>query len=93
MFLFFSATLDCRVGDGKSESEIKLSGIFTKENCITAVKEQHPTANGATMQANCTSKCSCWAEFGMTAWMGSNYQSCMFIEDDIEDEHEHEEGR
>ena len=70
---------DCRGGDGISGTETSLSGTFTKENCIIAVREQYPTANGATMDANCPSKCRCFAEFGMTHWSGSSFQSCMFI--------------
>ena len=79
-FAFSAYKTDCRVGDGIGGTETRLSGEFTKENCIIAVREQYPTANGATMDANCPSKCRCWAEFGMKNWIGSSYQSCMFIE-------------
>ena len=30
------------------------------------------------MEAGCTDTCSCYAEFGMTDWSGSTWQSCMF---------------
>ena len=69
----------CKIGDGNGSSEEVLSGKYTKENCITAVREQHPTANGATMKENCPSTCACFAEFGMIGWKElSSYQSCMF---------------
>ena len=71
----------CKVGDGIGGNEIQLSGTYTIQECIEAVKEQHPTANGATMDANCPNKCRCWAEFGMTTWSGTTYQSCKFFED------------
>ena len=79
IFAFSGYTTDCRIGDGYGSSE-KWVGHYTKENCITAVREKYPTANGATMHANCPSTCGCWAEFGMKSWGGSSYQSCMFIE-------------
>ena len=69
--------LYCPLGDGIGGSEIHI-GTFTVEGCIAAVKEQYPSANGATMEAGCTDTCSCYAEFGMTDWSGSTWQSCMF---------------
>ena len=81
-FLAFSGThkRDCQLGDGISDREEQLSGTFNMENCIIAVREQHPTANGATTEAHCTNECQCWAKFGMESWSGSTYQSCLFIE-------------
>ena len=81
VFIAFSAVnFNCKIGDGNGHTEYKLSGSYTKEGCITAVKAQYPNANGATMDANCPSTCRCYAEIGMTGWSGSggtNYQSCM----------------
>ena len=77
---YFSVLVKCQIGDGVGDSDKQLSGKFTKENCIKAVKEQYPTANGATMDAVCPIECSCWAEFGMESWSGSSYTSCMFIQ-------------
>ena len=74
--LLFSA--NCPLGDGVGGYEIYIYGQFTVEGCIVAVKEQYPSANGATMEAGCTDTCSCYAEFGMTDWSGSTWQSCMF---------------
>ena len=74
--LLFSA--NCPLGDGVGGSETHVYGQFTVEGCIAAVKEQYPSANGATMEAGCTDTCGCWAEFGMTGWSGTYYQSCMF---------------
>ena len=75
IFIAFSA-YTCKIGDGNGHRELKLSGRYTKENCITAVREQHPTANGATMDAGF----KCYAEFEMTGWNSlSGYQSCMFF--------------
>ena len=79
--LFFSIlfSANCALGDGYGGSEAGLNGQFTFEGCIVAVKEQYPSANGATMYPpDCTYACSCWAEFGMTGWSGTSYQSCMF---------------
>merc|ERR1719412_1331421 len=70
----------CRIGDGVGVSEVQLKGTFSKENCILAVREQYPKANGATMDAVCPSECNCYAEFGMEYWSASKkYTSCKFI--------------
>ena len=74
--MLFSA--NCPLGDGVGGYETHIVGSFTVEGCINAVKEQYPSANGATMEAECPNSCSCWAEFGMTGWSGTSYQSCMF---------------
>ena len=71
----------CKVGDGKGGNETQLSGNYTIKECIAVVQEKHPTANGATMDANCPNKCKCWAEFGMKTWIGITYQSCKFIKE------------
>ena len=69
----------CKIGDGKGGHETRLSGIYTIDECIAAVQEQHPTANGATTEKDCPNKCNCWAEFGMKTWSGTIFQSCKFI--------------
>ena len=73
----------CKIGDGvggSDSSENQMSGTYTIQECINAVKEQHPTANGASMKNPCPNKCACWAEFKMQKWDGyySDYQSCLF---------------
>ena len=73
----------CKIGDGKgSGNSEKLIGVsYTIQECIDTVKQQHPTANGATMSNPCPNKCACYAEFKMQSWSGSEYQSCLF--DDV----------
>ena len=72
--------VDCQMGDGIGGYEVYV-GTFNKDDCISEVREQHPTANGATMNSNCPTSCYCYAEFGMTGWSGGSYwQSCMFID-------------
>ena len=74
---FFSGSeVDCRKGDGEGGTEIELSGQYTVQECVTAVKKHHPRANGASMDFNCPNKCSCWAEFDMDRWEGTSYQAC-----------------
>ena len=69
----------CKLGDGKGGSEEQLEGKFTKGSCILAVKEQHPDANGATMDADCPNTCRCFAEFEMESWDDrDDLESCMF---------------
>merc|ERR1712087_5728 len=70
--------IDCRKGDGIGGSEKILSGKFTVQECITEVKNQHPKANGASMNFDCPNNCSCWAEFDMDRWEGTSYQACIF---------------
>ena len=62
--------LDCWIGDGRGETEKKLSGTFnTEENCIIAVKKQYPSAIEATIKTGCSSTYSCYAEFGMIEFL------------------------
>ena len=51
----------CKIGDGKgSGNSEKLIGVsFTIQECVDTVKQQHPTANGATMSNPCPNKCAC----------------------------------
>ena len=75
--------LDCWIGDGRGETETKLSGTFnTEENCIIAVKKQYPSAIGATIKTGCSITCPCYAEFGMNSWsaIDTSYISCMFYQ-------------
>ena len=75
--LFFPDTeIDCRKGDGIGGTEERLIGNYTVQQCVTKVKEQYPTANGASMNFECPYKCSCWAEFDMDRWEGTSYQAC-----------------
>ena len=73
----------CKIGDGRgSGNSEKLIGVsYTIQECIDTVKQQHPTANGVAMSNPCPNKCACYAEFKMQSWYGSNYQSCLF--DDV----------
>ena len=94
-FFFFKATndTDCRSGDGVggSQVEVDVSGTFTKEKCIIAVKEEYPNANGATFEsetdcedAGLQDECECYANFEMESWNDSGYyESCMFIESEF----------
>ena len=68
---------DCRLGDGQGGQENNI-GRYTKEDCLIAAREQYPNANGATMAADCSDKCWCYAEIGMKSWSGTSYQACMF---------------
>ena len=73
--------MDCKIGDGTGGSEIELEGLHTTQECITAVKELYPQANGATMPNPCPDECSCYAEFDMKKWNNSkSWQSCIFKE-------------
>ena len=73
---------DCRTGDGESGREVYL-GEYTDQECIDAVKKNHPKANGATSSKPCNDKCSCYAEFEMTGWLvgSTGWQSCMWTID------------
>ena len=79
LITFSAFKTDCRFGDGNGGTETKLSGKFTMDNCIKAVREQHPTANGAKMNTYCPSTCSCYANMpGYDDYSSSGYQSCIF---------------
>jgi len=83
---------DCKIGDGEGDSEEQLEGKFTTfKSCVSAVKEQHPKANGATVDADCwgaEAECNCYAEFGMKSFDEDDkkYASCMFHKDQRRDE-------
>ena len=77
--LFFPGTeIDCRKGNGIGGTETLLNEKYSVQECVTAVKKQFPTANGAAMDFDCPNKCSCWAKFDMHRWEGSKYQACFF---------------
>ena len=78
IIFFPEPKIDCRTGDGKGGNEKRISGKYTVQECVTEVKKQHPTANGASMNIDSSNKCSCWAEFNMDRWEGSSYQACKF---------------
>jgi len=60
-------------GDGLSTREEGFA-VTSKEDCVEQVKQQHPSADGATVTADGH---SCWAEFGWTGADGNNqYQTC-----------------
>ena len=79
-FLLLEDAVVCKLGDGggSGSSEIRLSRQYTIQGCINAVKAYYPTANGATMSKTCPNKCSCYAEFKMTKWVGTSWQACRF---------------
>ena len=70
---------ECKLGGWAGGSEEKLLGTFSKENCILAVKQQYPTANGVSWDYSCGRECNCYAEFGMSgSSAGADYYSCRF---------------
>ena len=78
-----NTAIDCRKGDGLGGNEVILNGKYTVEECVTEVQKQYPTANGASMNFDCPTKCSCYAEFDMNAWSGSKFQACFFREKNV----------
>ena len=79
MPLFNTLGLTCKTGDGVGGSEKKLSGSYTTQECIDAVRLHFPNANGITRSQPCPNKCKCYAEFGMTGWNSKRkWLSCMF---------------
>ena len=78
--LDLDSEVDCQIGESIDDYYISL-GTYTKDDCISEVRKQHPTANGAMVEAYCPSTCYCYAVFGMTGWSGNTYmQSCIFID-------------
>ena len=56
----------------------QLTGLYTLRECITAVRQQHPIANGIQITSPCPNNCSCHAVYGMTGWnTTSSYKSCL----------------
>ena len=77
--VFPGSEVDCRKGDGKGGTETKLNGQYTVQECVTAVINNHPSANGASMNFDCPNNCSCWAEFDMDGWEPKPlFQACYF---------------
>ena len=81
-----STDMECKIGDGIGESETKLEGSYTIQECIDVVQQTYPNANGVTTSNPCKSEeCKCYAEFGMTHWNEDKkqWQSCMFKEGNL----------
>jgi len=80
---------ECQRGDGFGENlpvgtEKKLSGLYSKQQCMEAVRSQFPGANGFTFGSwssygSCGTKCECYAEFHMEDWDNKRtWESCKF---------------
>jgi len=76
---------ECQRGDGVGGSEKKLSGLYSRQQCIEAVRSQYPDANGFTFGSwssyrSCGTRCECYAEFDMTDWDNKRtWESCKFL--------------
>jgi len=75
---------ECQRGDGVGGTEKKLSGLYSRQQCIEAVRSQFPEANGFTFGSwssygSCGTKCECYAEFSMNGWDNKRtWESCTF---------------
>ena len=64
--------------------EKKLTGSYTEQECINTVRQQHPTANGATMPYSSlynkqAKNNSCYAGYKKELWdSGYRYRACKF---------------
>ena len=66
------------MGDGKGGTEKKIGKYDTFAECIAAVKDQQPTANGVTWGKGKSRKGQCYAEFGQTSTKASKvWQNCV----------------
>ena len=64
------------MGDGKGDTEAYISKFKTLAECVAAVKEQKPTANGVTWGKGKSGQC--YAEFGQTSTKSSTkWQNCV----------------
>merc|ERR1712156_322316 len=64
------------MGDGKGGTEKKIGKYDTFAECIAAVKDQQPTANGVTWGKGKSGQC--YAEFGQTSTKASTvWQNCV----------------
>merc|ERR1712241_328472 len=64
------------MGDGKGGTEKKIGKYDTFAECIAAVKEEQPTANGVTWGKGKSRQC--YAEFGQTSTKASTvWQNCV----------------
>merc|ERR1712156_230803 len=64
------------MGDGKGGTEKKIGKYDTFAECIAAVKDQQPTANGVTWGKGKSGQC--YAEFGQTSTKTSTvWQNCV----------------
>ena len=81
---FFISVERCQRGNGVGGSENKLSGLYSRQQCIEAVRLQFPKANGFTFGSfgsygSCGTECECYAEFDMTDWDNKRtWESCKF---------------
>jgi len=79
----------CQRGDGVGGSEKKLSGSYSRQQCIEAVRSQFPYANGFTFGSwssygSCGTRCECYAEFNMIDWDNKRtWESCTFSNEPI----------
>ena len=61
------------MGDGIGGTDKKIGTTTTENECAVLVRENEPSANGATWGS------SCYAEFGATGTDGSDYwRTCLF---------------
>ena len=75
--LFIPGFCNYVVGDGTGGSEEYVADVPTAAECVNAVQEFHPDANGATYSN--TGGTQCYAEFGMTGPNDSTaWQTCIF---------------
>ena len=66
------------MGDGKGGTETKIGKFDTFAECVAAVKDQKPTANGVTWGKGKSRKGQCYAEFGQTKTKSSKvWQNCV----------------
>ena len=76
----------CQTGSATGDT-IKiqqLTGLYTLRECITAVRQQHPIANGIQITSPCPNNCSCYAVYGMTGWnTTSSYTSCLLTRGNV----------
>lgn len=75
--LFIPGFCNFVIGDGTGGSEEYVADVPTAAECVSAVQEFHPDANGATYSNSGGTQC--YAEFGMTGPNDSTaWQTCLF---------------
>ena len=81
------------MGDGKGGTETKIGKYDTFAECVAAVKEQKPTANGVTWGKGKSRKGQCYAEFGQTSTKSSKvWQNCVIEPTPAADAEDSSEG-